>query len=302
MIEEGYAFPYTLTVASDSHSNMYGGIGSLGTPIVRTDAAAIWATGRTWWQIPPVARVELTGRLPAGSSGKDIIVTLCGLFNQDQVLNHAVEFAGDGVENLRIDDRLSIANMTTEWGALAGLFPVDKVTLSWLKLRSERFNQHHPRINNDRLEQLSSTLLQSDPNAFYAKTLKLDLSTVVPSVSGPNSVKMSTSVYKLEEGNIKINKAYLLSCTNSRLSDIAAAAKICKTHGKAVAQGVEFYVAAASSEVQKDAESLGYWKTLLDAGAKPLPAGCGPCIGEEGVKKEENFDFMGSQFPNLSPP
>jgi len=115
MIEEGYAWPSTLVVASDSHSNMYGGLGCLGTPIVRTDAAAIWATGRTWWQVPPVARVELTGKLRKGVTGKDVIITLCGLFNHDEVLNHAIEFCGDGVESLSISERLTIANMTTEW-------------------------------------------------------------------------------------------------------------------------------------------------------------------------------------------
>ncbi|KAM9916058.1 hypothetical protein OXX59_010247, partial [Metschnikowia pulcherrima] len=95
MIEEGYAFPGNLSVASDSHSNTYGGIGALGTPIVRTDAASIWATGQTWWQIPPVARVELTGELQKGVTGKDVIVALCGIFNNDEVLNHAIEFVGD---------------------------------------------------------------------------------------------------------------------------------------------------------------------------------------------------------------
>jgi homoaconitate hydratase len=115
MVEEGYAWPGSLVVASDSHSNMYGGIGCLGTPIVRTDAAAIWATGKTWWQIPPVSKVILSGDLRPGVTGKDVIITLCGLFNKDEVLNHLIEFDGDGVRNLTISERLTIANMTTEW-------------------------------------------------------------------------------------------------------------------------------------------------------------------------------------------
>ena len=122
MCEEGYAWPGTMVVASDSHSNMYGGLGCLGTPVVRTDAAAIWATGKTWWQVPPMARVILKGKLQPHVTGKDVILTLCGLFNQDEVLNHAVEFAGEGVVTLGIEERLTIANMTTEWGALVGLF------------------------------------------------------------------------------------------------------------------------------------------------------------------------------------
>lgn len=125
MVEEGYAWPGTLVVASDSHSNMYGGVGCLGTPVVRTDAASIWATGKTWWQVPPVARVNFTGVLPRGVTGKDVIVALCGLFNNDEVLNHAIEFTGseETMRSLEIDDRLTIANMTTEFGALSGKLP-----------------------------------------------------------------------------------------------------------------------------------------------------------------------------------
>ncbi|KAJ3111459.1 mitochondrial Homoaconitase [Phlyctochytrium bullatum] len=286
LIEEGYAFPLTMTVASDSHSNMYGGVGCLGTPIVRTDAAAIWATGRTWWQVPPVAKVELTGGpLPPGVTGKDVIVTLCGHFNKDEVLNHAIEFTGPGVSHLTIDDRLTIANMTTEWGALAGVFPVDDVTLTFYESRLLDLGSSHPRINRARLDTLLAELeafsaTSPAPTARYAKHLTLDLSTVSPRVSGPNSVKVATPLRILEGENMAIQKAYLLSCTNSRLSDLRAAADVFRaSRFKKVSEGVELYVAAASSEVQKKAEETGDWKVLMDAGAIPLPAGCGPCIG-----------------------
>lgn len=279
MVEEGYAFPYNMTVASDSHSNMYGGVGCLGTPMVRTDAASIWATGMTWWQIPAVAKVELKGKLGPGVSGKDVIVALCGVFNNDEVLNHAIEFVGDGVKYLSIDERLTIANMTTEWGALSGLFPVDDKIISWYENRLKVLPQPHPRVNADTVDNLTelNKKYSADADAAYAKHLVLDLSTLSPYVSGPNSVKVSNSLSDLAKQNIKINKAYLVSCTNSRLSDIEAAAKVIK--GKKIADGVEFYVAAASSVVQKDAENSGAWNALLEAGAKPLPAGCGPCIG-----------------------
>ena len=277
MIEEGYAYPLNLTVASDSHSNTYGGIGSLGTPIVRTDAASIWATGQTWWQIPPVAKVELVGQLPKGATGKDIIVALCGIFNNDEVLNHAIEFTGEGVKNLSVDYRLTIANMTTEWGALSGLFPVDETLVNFYDERVKKLPQPHPRVNENTVKNLSENKVNSDNDAVYAKHLVVDLSSLSPYISGPNSVKVSTSLHDLSKQNIKINKAYLVSCTNSRLSDIKAAADIIKGHK--VAEGVEFYVAAASSNVQKDAEAIGAWQDIIDAGAKPLPAGCGPCIG-----------------------
>ncbi|KAH9955815.1 homoaconitase [Lactifluus volemus] len=290
LVEEGYAFPHTLTVASDSHSNMYGGVGCVGTPIVRTDAAAIWATGTTWWQVPRMVRVELRGRLAAGVTGKDVIVALCGAFNKDEVLNAAIEFTGDGIASLPIDYRLTIANMTTEWGALVGFFPMDEVLLQWyeavlkkLELRTFSVNSaipappEHPRINRHRLDAVRAAPITSDPGAEYSSHLVLDLATLVPHVSGPNSVKISTPLPELEQRLIQIQKAYIVSCTNSRASDLADAAAVVR--GRHVAPGVEFYVAAASSAVQREAESAGDWEALIAAGARVLPAGCGPCIG-----------------------
>ncbi|GAA6038529.1 hypothetical protein JCM8097_004615 [Rhodosporidiobolus ruineniae] len=296
MIEEGYAFPGVMTVASDSHSNMYGGVGCVGTAIVRTDAAALWATQRTWWQVPPIVRVNLEGKLPAGVTGKDIIIALCGGFNKDEVLNHAIEFHGSGVPQLSVDERLAIANMTTEWGALVGVFPMDDVLKRWYesqlkKLELRRFqlgggapgaslastSGKHPRLTAERLESVFSSPIVADEGASYAKTLTLDLTSLSPSVAGPNSVKVATPLPVLEKENIKIDKAYLVSCTNSRASDIKAAADVIR--GKKVAPGVEFYIAAASSVVQKEAEASGDWAALVGAGAKVLPAGCGPCIG-----------------------
>jgi homoaconitate hydratase len=291
MCEEGYVFPGTMVVASDSHSNMYGGLGCLGTPIVRTDAAAIWATGRTWWQIPPAAKVELRGKLQPGVTGKDVILTLCGFFNNDEVLNHAIEFTGGGIETLSIDQRLTIANMTTEWGALAGVFPVDKITIDWLKQRVKYIqtrglagvpsdadgNGVHPRLNEQRIAQLQTMDIKADNGAYYAKELALDLDSVRPQAAGPDIVKATTPVAEIRKKNIKIHKAYLVSCVNSRVEDIAEAAEVVRN--KKTAAGVKFYIAAASNEVQKESESRGDWQALIDAGAIPLPPGCGPCIG-----------------------
>lgn len=300
MCEEGYAWPGTMVVASDSHSNMYGGLGCLGTPIVRTDAAAIWATGRTWWQVPPVARVELRGRLRAGVTGKDVIITLCGLFNKDEVLNHAVEFVGDGVASLTIDQRLTIANMTTEWGALAGVFPIDDVTIAWLKKRSDFITGRglagvpsdgdgkgkHPRLSDERIAKLSGNPLAADSDAVYAKELYLELDSVLPHISGPDHVKRMSSIKSARNQKIKVDKAYLLSCVNSRVEDLAEAARVMR--GKKVAAGVKFYLAAASSEVQAEAEKRGDWQVLVDAGAIVLPPGCGACIGLGAGTLEDN--------------
>ena len=292
MVEEGYAWPGTMTVASDSHSNMYGGVGCLGTAMVRTDAASIWATGKTWWQIPAVAKVTLTGVLPKGVTGKDVIVALCGLFNNDEVLNHAIEFTGSEqtMRSLAVDDRLAIANMTTEWGALTGLFPIDGMLRAWLRAKattSALFDGSKAavsRFTHSRIDDLIVNQLVADKGAKYAKSLYLNLSTLSPYVSGPNSVKVATPLRDLEAKQIKLSKAYLVSCTNSRASDLAAAAKVFKdasSEGKPakVADGVEFYIAAASKPEQNAAEDAGDWQALLAAGAKSLPAGCGPCIG-----------------------
>ncbi|KDE08666.1 homoaconitase [Microbotryum lychnidis-dioicae p1A1 Lamole] len=292
MIEEGYAFPGVMTVASDSHSNMYGGVGCVGTAIVRTDAAALWATQRTWWQVPPIVRVNLEGELPLGVTGKDIIIALCGSFNKDEVLNHAIEFGGSGVAQLSVDERLAISNMTTEWGALVGVFPVDSVLQKWYdgqlkkaELRKFQFagksssvpTVDHPRLTEKRLAEVFANPIKADEGATYTKTLTLHLPTLSPSVAGPNSVKVATPLPTLEEQKIKINKAYLVSCTNSRASDLQRAAEVMK--GKKLAPGVEFYIAAASSVVQQESEAAGDWAALVAAGAKVLPAGCGPCIG-----------------------
>ncbi|PHH52202.1 Homoaconitase, mitochondrial [Ceratocystis fimbriata CBS 114723] len=290
MVEEGYAWPGTVTVASDSHSNMYGGVGCLGTPMVRTDAASIWATGRTWWQIPPIAKITLTGIMPAGVTGKDVIVALCGLFNNDDVLNHAIEFTGSEqtLNSIPVDDRLTIANMTTEWGALSGLFPIDSVLQSWLRAKATSSavldEASKSKFTHEALDNLFANPLVADKGATYAKELYLNLSTLSPFVAGPNSVKVATPLRELEAQNIAVNKAYLVSCTNSRSSDISAAARVFReaaANGQTpkIADGVKFYIAAASIPEQKAAEEAGDWQVLVNAGAETLPAGCGPCIG-----------------------
>ncbi len=287
MVEQGYVTPGSLVVGSDSHSNLYGALAALGTPVVRTDAACIWATGSTWWQVPRVARCTLTGTLAPGVVGKDVIIALCGLFNNDEVLNHAVEFTGEGVASLTMDQRMTIANMTTEWGALAGIFPFDETLRDWLHARADALESPrrpgrrspHSRayFSHDDVESWWSRRLAADEDAHYAADLTLDLSTVIPHVSGPNHVKTMTPLPEIEQKKVPIQKAYLLSCVNARLEDLHEAARVLE--GRKVAEGVEFFVAAASAQVQQQAEESGDWQTLLHAGAIPLPPGCGPCIG-----------------------
>src|SRR5437867_877690 len=291
MVEQGYVVPGAMVVASDSHSNLYGGAAALGTPVVRTDAASIWVTGVTWWQVPPVAKVVLKGKLSTGVVGKDVIIALCGLFNKDEVLNHAVEFVGSGVTNLPMSARMTISNMTTEWGSLAGVFPFDEVTVNYLRSRVPEFsspNRPGKRSAKSRSGYSNSDIdnwwklreeFSADPDAQYAIELELDLATVVPHVSGPNEVKTMVSLPEMERKRVPIQKAYLLSCVNARFEDLHDAAEVIRARGGRVADGVEFYLAPASAEVQARSESTGDWQTLVGAGAIPLPPGCGACIG-----------------------
>ncbi|KAI8960349.1 homoaconitase [Daldinia sp. FL1419] len=292
MVEELFVWPGKLCVASDSHSNMYGGLSSLGTAVVRSDGASIWATGKSWFQVPPVAKVTLTGTLPAGVTGKDVIVALCGLFKSD-VLNHAVEFAGseETMSSISVDNRLTISNMSTEWGALSAMFPIDRTLERWLRYKATEAamvegRTTKERITHEKIDELYANPMQADPGARFAKQLYLNLSTLSPYVSGPNSVKVSTPLSELAPKKIKIDRAYIVSCTNSRASDLAAAAKVFQDAAKAnggkipkIADGVKLYIAAASSREQEIAEDKGNWQALLEAGSTPLPASCGPCIG-----------------------
>jgi homoaconitate hydratase len=282
MVERGYVVPGSFVVASDSHSNMYGALGAIGTPIVRTDAAAVWATGEFWWQIPRSIQVVLEGKLLEGVTGKDVIITLCGLYNHDECLNAAIEFTGPGVASLSMDARLSISNMTTEWGPLVGWFPVDDVTIAYMHGVHQRLKAAGTGTSSDRftekdIESWEKNPVAPDGDAIYAARITLDLGQVTPHVSGPDTVQAMQSLAEIERSKVAIQKAYLISCVNSRLEDLAAAAQVLK--GRRVASGVEFYLSAASKWVQEEAEKRGIWQTLTDAGAQPLPSGCGPCIG-----------------------
>src|SRR6266849_4385296 len=169
MVERGYVLPGSFVVASDSHSNMYGALGAVGTPIVRTDAAAAWATGDFWWQIPRSVQVVLEGTLPAGTTGKDVIITLCGLYNHDEVLNAAVEFSGPGVASLSMDARFSISNMSTEWGPLVGWFPVDEVTIAYLRGVHQRLKATGvERFTEEDIESWAKNPPKPDRDAVYA--------------------------------------------------------------------------------------------------------------------------------------
>jgi len=278
MIERGYVVPGSFVVASDSHSNMYGALSAVGTPIVRTDAAAVWATGEFWWQIPRTIQVVLEGKLCEGVSGKDLIIALCGLYNHDEVLNAALEFSGPGVSSLPMSARFSIANMSTEWGALVAWFPTDRTTIGYLQDLLLRLKQHAiDRITESNIQSWTANPPQPDPGAEYAARIVLDLNQVTPHISGPDTVQTMQSLAAIKTKKIAVQKAYLLSCVNARADDLSAAASVLRE--RKIAPGVKMYLAAASAWVQQESEKRGDWQAILDAGAIPLPPGCGSCIG-----------------------
>ena len=279
MVERGFVHPGSMVVASDSHANMYGALSALGTPVVRTDAAAIWATGQTWWQIPKVIRVTLEGKLGKWVTGKDVILGLCSLYSRGEVLNAALEFDGPGVANLSMSERLTIANMTTEWGALVGWFPFDEVTAEFFRERSEVLAEMGlgNRLTSSQIAQWEAMPLKADEGAEYTAEISLDLSTVRPWIAGPHNVFSKVSEAELTDNLIPLSKAYLLSCVNSRFEDLAAAAKLLDDN--VLATGVEFYVAAASAEVERQAEEAGIMSIFRKIGAHIFPPGCGACIG-----------------------
>jgi homoaconitate hydratase len=279
MVEKGFVHPGALVVASDSHSNMYGALAAVGTPVVRTDAAALWAGGVTWWLVPRTIQVIFKGQLRPGVTGKDVIITMCGLYNTGEVLNAAIEFHGPGVTGLSMSERLTISNMTTEWGALVGWFPFDETTAAYLRGRSAVLTAEGitDRLTEKMIAGWEASPPAPDSDASYAAEITLDLSMVSPHVAGPDGVGVMRAVSEISADRVEIHKAYLLSCTNARLDDLVEAAAVLR--GNRVAERVELYVAAASAEIQADAEAKGTWQDLLDAGARPLPPGCGACIG-----------------------
>ncbi len=278
MVERGYAVPGSLVVASDSHSNMYGAMGAIGTPVVRTDAAAIWATGEFWWQVPRTVQVVLKGALRPGVSGKDVIMALCGLYNREEVLNAALEFVGPGVASLSLDARLTIANMTTEWGALTGWFPVDGATLAFLAARAGELRaQGIARIAAADLQRWEMRPPAPDPDAVYAATHH----------ARPLAGRAVRRRARPGPGDGPAGRGG--SAADRGPQGLPAVVRQRPGRGsgrrRRGAEGEEgrprrdALPRRGQREVQRAAEASGEWQALVEAGAVALPPSCGPCIG-----------------------
>lgn len=264
LIEERLIRPAQLVLGSDSHTTTAGAIGAFGAGIGATEMAGIWATGSIWLKVPATLRVDLGGHLPVGSYSKDVALQLARKLGHSGADYMCVEFSGSYLVDTTIASRMVLCNMAAEMGAKTALVPADATVYSW----------YSSRPSEDR------SALCSDDDARFEATIRMDVSQIPPTVSGPDKIDLSDSVDKFLD--IDVNQAFVGSCTNGRLEDLVAAAQILKD--RHVAKGCRLIVGPASRRVLEDAIESGVAKILLDAGAAIIPPGCGPCLGShEGV-------------------
>ena len=257
--ERGLIAAGELCVGADSHTCTYGALGAFSTGFGSTDMAAAMATGKCWFKVPSALRFELSGTLGKWVSGKDVILHIIGMIGVDGALYQSMEFTGEGVAALTMDDRFTIANMAIEAGAKNGIFPVDDQTRNYMKGRVERpVKEYAP-----------------DLDAVYEKTYHISLGEIVPTVAFPHLPENARPVR--EAGNICIDQVIIGSCTNGRISDLAVAAEVLR--GRHVARGVRAVVIPATQGIYLEAMEKGYIKTFIDAGCAVSTPTCGPCLG-----------------------
>ncbi|MCK4771396.1 MAG: 3-isopropylmalate dehydratase large subunit [Candidatus Latescibacteria bacterium] len=260
MLERGLAPPGEIVVGSDSHTCTYGAVGAFATGIDRTEAAALLLTGETWLKVPPTIKVLLSGSLPAWVTAKDLVLKLIGLIGADGASYQAVEYHGD-IDKLGIDERITISNMGVEMGAKIAVFPVDDLTLDFLK-----------KTGCSRTE---SQLIWADSDATYERVVDFGLDEVEPVVALPGAVDDVVCAGRVS--GTKVDQVLIGTCTNGRLSDLQAAADILK--GRHIADTVRLLVLPSSRGVFEAAIADGTISDLSIAGAVILPPGCGPCLG-----------------------
>ena len=257
--EQGVVTAGDCIIGADSHTCTYGALGAFSTGVGSTDMAAGMATGKAWFKVPSAIRFHLTGILRPNVSGKDVILTIIGRIGVDGALYKSMEFTGPGVASLSMDDRLCICNMAIEAGAKNGIFPVDQVTLAYLKGRSER----------------EPVIYSADEDAVYEKTIEIDLSSIVPTVACPHLPENTHPAAEL--GSIKIDQVVIGSCTNGRMEDMETAYRILKDH--TVAPGVRCIIIPATMAIYRECIVRGYTTAFVDAGAVVSTPTCGPCLG-----------------------
>ena len=246
-------------IGADSHTCTYGALGAFSTGVGSTDMAAGMATGKAWFKVPSAIKVELIGKLNEYVSGKDVILHLIGMIGVDGALYKSLEFMGEGLKSLSMDDRLCISNMAIEAGAKNGIFMVDEITEAYMKGRVKR----------------EYTVYAPDEDAEYEQTITIDLSQLKATVAFPHLPENTKTID--EVGEVKIDQVVIGSCTNGRLEDMATAANILK--GKKVAKDVRCIVIPATQAIYKECIKQGYLDIFIDAGCAVSTPTCGPCLG-----------------------
>ena len=257
--EKGLVAPGDCIIGADSHTCTYGALGAFSTGVGSTDMCAGMAKGKAWFKVPSAIKFNITGKLPKYSSAKDVILHIIGKIGVDGALYRSMEFAGEGLKNLTMEDRLCMANMAIEAGAKNGIFAVDEVTLEYVK---DRVNREYK-------------VFEADADAEYDEVYDIDLSQIKPTVAFPHLPENAKTFDEI--GEVKIDQSVIGSCTNGRIEDLRAAAEILK--GRKIADSVRCIVIPATQAVYKQAMAEGLIDIFIDAGCAVSTPTCGPCLG-----------------------
>ena len=260
--EQGIVKAGDCIIGADSHTCTYGALGAFSTGVGSTDMAAGMATGKAWFKVPAAIRFNLTGKPAEWVSGKDVILHIIGMIGVDGALYKSMEFVGDGIANLSMDDRFTIANMAIEAGGKNGIFPVDEKAIAYMEEHSKR----------------PYKVFEADPDAQYDAEYTIDLSTLRPTVAFPHLPENTHTIDEIHEMEpIAIDQVVIGSCTNGRIDDLRTAAKVLK--GRHVAKGMRCIVIPATQSIYMQAMEEGLLKTFIEAGAVVSTPTCGPCLG-----------------------
>ncbi|MGI5946960.1 MAG: 3-isopropylmalate dehydratase large subunit [Lachnospiraceae bacterium] len=257
--EKGLVVAGDAVIGADSHTCTYGALGAFSTGVGSTDMAAGMVTGKAWFKVPSAIKFILTGKPGRWVSGKDVILHIIGMIGVDGALYKSMEFTGDGIANLSMDDRFTICNMAIEAGGKNGIFPVDDLAKSYMKEHSQR----------------EFTVYEADEDAEYDQVITIDLATLKPTVAFPHLPENTRTIDQV--GEVKIQQAVIGSCTNGRIDDIRIAAQVMK--GRKVAKGVRCIVIPATQAIYLQALREGLLEIFIEAGAIVSTPTCGPCLG-----------------------
>ena len=258
--ESGLTLPGDLIIGADSHTCTYGALGAFSTGIGSTDMAAGMATGKGWFKVPSAIKFNIVGKPSKWVSGKDVILHIIGMIGVDGALYKSMEFVGEGIKNLSMDDRFTIANMAIEAGGKNGIFPVDDIAMCYL---------------NEHAKGKKYTVYEADPDAEYDEEYTIDLSELKPTVSFPHLPENTHTFDDIDD--IKIDQVVIGSCTNGRIDDLRIAAEVLE--GRSVADGIRCIVIPATQKIYMQAMKEGLLETFINAGAIVSTPTCGPCLG-----------------------